>query len=404
MEDRDELNNEYDSIYVLLYDLLNGNARALILAGFSSDISGDIMHLANISEEELPSFWTYHSPKWVQLPVHHRYEVPWRLTPNTPHLQIAAAIPPELFDRILSFVGYDHSTKGIRASVLRWKGGSGTDFEDRLHNVKMCSLVCLYWANLCRRLMFSGAKFVVSSSGDVQRFLAFAVQGIRCPRLSPILELIGSLHVEQTYQESLPFCHRLLTQTTQAKLGTLQLCGPIPLDFHKRHRNSPVWGLPPSVVIAPRQLGYRWITVKDIHFPSFSHANQYITHLLRAKHLQFQHVTWDEGGEDPPLALSRKAQSLRATPDNIVSVEASGCTDNFRLCIRVAAAHPQFILHALGDRDQRQRAISLIISFLGFHTAGPDAECHIFGCKCVTRMYTANGILMPTIYPSYRVG
>lgn len=339
------------------------------------------MHLADIPEEELLSLWTYHKPRWVQLPVDGRYEVPFRLTPAPREENIAASLPVELFESFLPYVCSYPKIRG-RGRTLR-RPTSDAHPGDSLLDVKTCSLVCRHWAKLCRQYIFSQARLVLSSVEDAELFL-WQLQYPGSPLLLPMHKYIQSFCVEQTYDVSYSFCYTLAlpTSSKQIQAETLLLTGPIPSHFHGR-RDTPFWSFPPSFPTPRSYLSFRWIGVKDIHFPSFGHAFKYARCLLNARHLQFDRLTWDERDTrpDPPLVFPGSSNCKQLLMDlNTTSVEAAACTDNFRLCIRVVAAHPGFILHAL-DTKLRQRALSLVISYLGFCTVGPSTECHIFCCK-----------------------
>ncbi len=112
-------------------------------------------------------------------------------------------IPAELFHVIVSYVG-ELCNERVSAFRSMRRMDAGDSAKDRHHPIKMCSLVCRHWANICRRLIFSGATLTLTSPDDTEILRKYAIHG--CYKLLPILQLIESIVVEQTYGAYRSFC------------------------------------------------------------------------------------------------------------------------------------------------------------------------------------------------------
>ncbi|KAI0082934.1 hypothetical protein BDY19DRAFT_999056 [Irpex rosettiformis] len=245
-------------------------------------------------------------------------------------------IPPELFDNILFYLclGYDPQSNGEESS--------------RIH-ITASSLVCRYWANLCRRALFRNKELKICSFEEAQTLIKYARQG--CPLLVPVHRLIKSISVEQSYDEGKSFCDHIYTLKTG--LGILKLTGPVPHGFPPCKLDTPHWTLPPSVATPPSLLSYEEIRVENVRLPSFKHVSKYVGHFVRSPDIYFRNLTWDADGQEPPLRF--RTGGSRKVKDNDFFVHAEGCTDNFSLCSLVATLHPRWrsLMHTLPDDESQ---------------------------------------------------
>ncbi|KAI0753934.1 hypothetical protein BC629DRAFT_1175167 [Irpex lacteus] len=133
----------------------------------------------------------------------------------------AANIPPELFPLILDYIGTDDR-------------GDGSLSERRdigLRDWQACSLVCLYWANHCRRYMFYYLINNLHSKNQLdalRRLIAF--EGSK--RLNPLSSLVSrpTLRVQQTW-DSRSWIHHIHPLPLKNTTCNLTLRGPVPQTF-----------------------------------------------------------------------------------------------------------------------------------------------------------------------------
>ncbi|KAI0083175.1 hypothetical protein BDY19DRAFT_1061065 [Irpex rosettiformis] len=256
-------------------------------------------------------------------------------------------IPPELFDNILLHLCLDYEP---------WLGRK--DISVR-RAIMLCSLVCIRWANLCREALFRDKMLEISSSEEVQTFTEYATQG--CPSLVPIHTLIDSISVEQGYNMRHSFCDRvhMLKAKFGVRLSMLTLIGPVPDGFPSCKLDTPHWGLPPSVPTPPSLLSFGEIRVEDIHLPSFRHVVKYVRHFAQAGSIRFSSLTWDADGQEPQLPFYRRG--FHKVKDKYLDVHADYCTDNFLLCLIVAANHSYWrsLMCMLPDSETRWITITI---------------------------------------------
>ena len=284
-----------------------------------------------------------------------------------------ADLPPELFDNILLFFDhYSHHHVIHRLDGCAHMCSTGAVYlkrskhshpiEDIFDNLRQCSLVSLYWANRCRRYIFSQATLEISSREDAHVFTTYVTQG--CPSLIPIHKLISGILVKQTYHHtSLSFCHAFHLwpyMKDNLKYSSLDLIGPIPDQFSRFFLDSPHWGFPSSVVDSALRLFYT-VRMIHIHLPSFSHVTRYLRHFKHAERLELVDLTWDEDRLVTPPRFP-KTNEQTSQQNGALSVYADRCTDNFRICLQVATSHPKSILRKLSS-EVCQQVISLMILY-----------------------------------------
>ncbi|KAI0083216.1 hypothetical protein BDY19DRAFT_1035787 [Irpex rosettiformis] len=277
------------------------------------------------------------APLWVKIvsdattpgqqPYHHPI---LRTNPRPdPWSPASTRIPPELFDNILLYLSLDLDSNWMTGNRKRL-----------LRVVKMCSLVCLRWANLCRQALFHDKQIKIRSSEEVKTFTKYATQG--CPSLVPIHALIKSIRVEQRYNTRHSFCDRVYMLKTRfsVRLSSLKLTGPVPDGFPSCKLDTPHWSLPPSVPTPPSLLSYDRIRVEDVHLSSFRHVVKYVRHFAQAGSVEFNHLTWDTDGQEPQLPFYRRGS--RKVEDKGLEVHAGSCTDNLLLCLLAVTVHSRW--------------------------------------------------------------
>lgn len=332
------------------------------------------MHSQDINEETYRLLRSKSCPGWVELSPQYRHEVNFRFPCSRPlsrhdtNSPPGARIPLELFDSILYYVGSHCWRKASKGLIWR---PSLDNIDDSLHTLKMCSLVCHRWADLCRQHIFCDATLIVSSHASVEALVAFRTSSEFAVR--PVLGLIRAIEVRQTYNTSrLSFCHLLSHPRVVEKLYRLHLTGPIPGEFPRFfRRDSPHWSVPPIIVTPPSLMKYKYIFVDNIHLPTFSHVAKYVKHLAHAGGLRFNTLTWDrDAGPESSYAglLFRAPRSRRRSQQDktYLHIQAIGCTNKFYLCFAAAMTHPSFLLCALSIEDYQQMYLWAMSQEWGF--------------------------------------
>lgn len=200
----------------------------------------------------------------------------------------AADIPPELFPRILAYVGTNDG--GFRWNI------ENMDDESR-RDLKSCSLVCLDWANRCRDILFT-REIGVLSQDELKTLGFYACHGSH--RLKPVQDLIRKWHLEQTWTSrswchmrySTPFRPRYTRIHPYPNWGVhedddgyqLTLRGPIPAGLPVSCLRSPHWSLPRSLPACYTR--FMCLVLSDIHFPSLLSLVKLIRHFKCLRNLR----------------------------------------------------------------------------------------------------------------------
>lgn len=108
-------------------------------------------------------------------------------------MSAAAKIPPELFDDIIFFVGYDLPDNTSR---LTWAiEGARQKYLEDVQLLRACALTCVRWANTTRQRLF---RTLILRSSDDLRMLKRFLRSPPSPRISSIGAYLESLTVHFT--------------------------------------------------------------------------------------------------------------------------------------------------------------------------------------------------------------
>ncbi|KAI0083013.1 hypothetical protein BDY19DRAFT_121250 [Irpex rosettiformis] len=244
----------------------------------------------------------------------------------------------------------------------------------------VCSLVCRRWANLCREALFRNKRFTIRSFEEAQTLVKYATQG--SPSLVPIPTLIESISVEQGFNMRHSFCDRVYTLKSRfgVRLSSLTLTGPVPEGFPPCKLDTPHWSLPPSVPTPPSLLSYDEIHVQNIHLPSFRHVVKYVKHFAQARSISISGLTWDADGQEPQLPFSRRNPRKVKNKDLEVYAFADDCTDNFLLCLVVAALRPHWQSLMCMVPDNESQWVTIMIRGLRELWGENDESCSLNIC------------------------
>lgn len=100
----------------------------------------------------------------------------------------AADLPEELFSSILNYVAYDSGLWDSEWINLR---------PEQKQQLSACSLVCLWWAEQCRHLLF--AELTFRSLADLDIFYSFVESTPK--RLVPLDRLLQRASIEQDLKQ-----------------------------------------------------------------------------------------------------------------------------------------------------------------------------------------------------------
>lgn len=267
----------------------------------------------------------------------------------------AADLPVELLAIIVGYVGTDERGRFYPNSVT----------AEEFNELKRCSLVCLDWANWCRRCLFAHRPLRVKSLADLVTLETYAVSGSE--RLTSLHSLVRRVVFEQDWT-SASWCHRAYGSSLPAEVPELILRGPIPAHLPPAAYQSPHWSLPRSM---PRCcLPFGNVTFRDVHFPYLSHLGSLTRHFVSTPSVRFEDVTW----ADDLLPASSWSRYQRDTTD-LFNAYAERCTENALPCI--LAFTPSLFAY-MDDRD-RGACVTLLRAAAGVDgTHEPSVQCRSF--------------------------
>lgn len=271
----------------------------------------------------------------------------------------AANIPPELFPLILDYIGTDDYGDGS-LSERRNRG---------LRDWQACSLVCLYWANHCRRYMF---YYLINNlhSKDQLDALRRLISSDGSKRLTPLGSLVArpTLRVQQTWN-SRSWIHHIHPLPLKNSTCNLTLRGPVPADLSLTAYRSPHWSLPRTMPV--QYTPYAHCQIQNINFPSFRDLTLLMKHFKKASALSFESLTWPQSSELNNIFI----RPFTTTPDSFdmeykwaYSIEAIRCTDNMLVLEHARQLYPDFPLSNIQDVIPMQQFLR------SFYDAGASAS------------------------------
>lgn len=245
----------------------------------------------------------------------------------------ASDLPPELIPYIISYIGTNNR-------------GDDTYYDDD-NRLILCrsSLVCLFWAEHCRKVLHNTVK--ITSRKSAKRFMdAVVSKRNRVGRLTPLLKLIAHIDVDCELSRD-SWIHFLGMPHVAIKLRHLNISGRhLKEDFPRQLLQSPHCGIPPSIPMTPSLTPYCGVSLEDIQFQPFRHALKFLQHFRVAQSIRVIAVDWPKPTHFDtvvilPLRMKRKRPLRR--------VQALGCTHDAHICVRVASLDPNFAIWKLGS-------------------------------------------------------
>jgi hypothetical protein len=263
-----------------------------------------------------------------------------------------ADIPPELFTRILLYVGEESALRDIWSHERRIT----------IAHLTACCLTCVYWAKACRPKIF---KHILLQSYDDVHSLSLLVS-LTPKTLSPILDLVHVLHLVQ-YLNGRPWLHVLQLRPSLgfSKLPfktNIHLVGPGIIGRNFEHTVSPS-----PRTLSPTCWRCNGLTLQSIRLRSPKDIRQWLRR-SSFNASNFEHcitidinladVTWgvqvrnflDINLNDQPLVL----------PSFPIVINVKQCTNNLELAwatFSCAAAD-----YYIADRRKPQRVRQILAS------------------------------------------
>lgn len=239
---------------------------------------------------------------------------------STRTLASAVDLPPELFGPILYYVATTPS--GHEMPHIR-----GHDKQ----TLMACSLVCVFWANRCRLVLFRG--LTLRSVEDIRRFSSSCTAlSQSLSRIIPIAQCLDVLHIVQDWQVPNSWVNFADLQR-DLKL-TRHGRPPVQLELEVRSMSSPYtsqlsapghvrsmhWGLPKSLPSTFRPPSV--LSLRDTEFSSLASLMHPISENALLRNLRCWNLSWLS--ERSPAALwPRRLKSLRnitcgGSPDDVL--------------------------------------------------------------------------------------
>jgi hypothetical protein len=269
-----------------------------------------------------------------------------------------AFIPPELFSDILLFVSYDDRRHEVQERFRREEKPLNDFDADEMNKqideagptyaLKTCSLVCLHWANQCRRYMFYERTLTICSFEDAQTFRHYSTLG--SARLTPIYHLVQFVAVWQNYRDARSLIDVVFLPGIRHKLQQLHL------DGAAQHRDGPLKSassmlhrhLPNFSTISPSISAYSSLSMVDFFFPSFSYVAKFLRHFRDTEYFYFESLRWNTRSVAQLMEFAKPAGRHRED----ISIRAKCCTDNLALCLQTAVMFPDHTLRMVHEWDR----------------------------------------------------
>lgn len=244
-----------------------------------------------------------------------------------------ADIPPELFIRIIR-------------SLQMTEYSSQKEYNGFFGAVQRCTLVCLYWAQHCRRMSWPHLTININSQLRAEEFRRYCLS-TSTSRLEPITELARSVDVFHQFQaDSRPWLHLLFLSAKRTQLAKLKIRGPAPSTLSPALLRTPYWGIPRSI---PRTIAEcNTFTLINMSFSSLDDVISFAGHFVHAEEIRFVKVEW------PPSSDQQGCTPMfPVVADTYPAIFVLQCTDPAALFLRSAGIGPAVgPLHALASADQ----------------------------------------------------
>lgn len=251
-----------------------------------------------------------------------------------PKPEAGARMPVELYPLIWSYIATTASGSDLQAPIY---GG--------FIGLLPCTLVCVYWANCVRAILFGGRGIIIRTYGDFMSILIY--QG--SARLTPLNKMIESVFLEGLTLEdtttSKEWTYSRLTHLASAYATLpsgrfhleLSLIGPDTkrlMPSHVCNAISPMpwmWTTPRSIPCSPLLFHIVWL--RDMRLPNLARIITLLRHFPTVHRFMILRVSWLSSRANADIRPAvRYVPSLNEWQGKSL-VLASECTDNVLLAI-----------------------------------------------------------------------
>lgn len=277
---------------------------------------------------------------------------PTSSSPRAMSTSAATRVPEELFPFIIQHLPIE----------FRYGRQFLPNDEIRDSGVVVGSLVCMYWAEKCREMLFRGRTVEIESMKSAVG-LRNLVVGAGCKRLTRLADMIGYVDVVHDLKRDGRSLYQILGAVIPpSKFREFRVCGPRSALHAGLRLRTPYWGVgrPLPQFVTP----YRRLELYKLHFASISDVICFVDQFPHIEELVLWQLTWDETGVDAP-----NMPNVIPPPDtrhrSLRSIQLGRCADNLILWRLVAlGSKPRTPLQLLSPVDRRA-VLDLVTSACG---------------------------------------
>lgn len=255
----------------------------------------------------------------------------------------AARIPQELYAYIIEHLSIDVS----------WSDTALPHSDIHGSGVVVGSLVCMHWAQRCRKMLFQGRVVHIRSMKQAVGFRNL-VMSASCEGITPIVDLIERVdvvhHLNRDGRSWFQIIGALMPRLPRSKFGTFSAFGPrskLPAAFRLQ---TPFWAaqsLPQFV------RPYRTLHLETLHVTSAADVVRFVNRFPHLLCLHLNSVTWDKNVAHA-LTLPRVVTRPSAPYCSLRSMTVEYCMDKLLLWRLVAlGSKPRTPLQLLSPDDQQ---------------------------------------------------
>ena len=301
-------------------------------------------------------------------------------------------IPRDLFSNIIWYICSDGPRKYF--------------YDEKLPSDMLSSaLVCVFWAEECRRLMYRDIAVNITTMAQAVRFRDIVTGSAKHKQFTPIGDLIKSVDVTYSLKDGEePWFHvvgLLAPHLEPHKLGKLFFTTAknyhdnqiSPIYMHtSRTIRSLYWNIPRS--LPSFATPYRKVMLYELHFASTRTIVTIVRQFKLLRELELSRLTWDH---DTPADV-QWAPCDPPTKDFLSSIKVERCKDNVSLFRQLWYHGPSpNLLQTLSNADQE--TLHMLIDGM----EASHKKMHRYSVPYVTCNLSVSGEHRPTSVLSLRL-
>ncbi|KAI0696630.1 hypothetical protein BC835DRAFT_855925 [Cytidiella melzeri] len=265
----------------------------------------------------------------------------------------STAIPQELFSRILEYVSAADSIENRQDDEQQPDFCRHTSGQ---HDWRNFSLVCVYWANQCRRYLFLGVPCHIDMATRMdllRRTMAWEGQRDTYGRLQWLDNLVtisGIIVSVRQEWKSGSWNQHVSPLPLKDAAYRLELDGStMPADLPASVYRSPHWNLPRT--LPSSFIPYHVVELRHIHFSSFRDFCKLLSHFKSARNFFFDALQWDSDASLEPQRYfpSSGLSNYNYQSPKSVRIDAENCTDNVLACFQACQFYDGLTIRYFDD-------------------------------------------------------